>query len=79
MSLDWVGEHYKWLHVNHSFCKGYNEDQMFREDYANPLPLSFFPIVSTRSHLWIAVEVSPVPISLYVTVGFKEVKLAQTQ
>jgi hypothetical protein len=31
--------------------------------------------VSTRSHLWIAAEVSPIPIILYVTVnGFKEVK-----
>jgi hypothetical protein len=31
--------------------------------------------VSTRSHLWIAAEVSPIPIRLYVMVnGFKEVK-----
>jgi hypothetical protein len=26
-------------------------------------------VVSTRSHLWIAVEVSPRPISLYVTMN----------
>jgi hypothetical protein len=37
-------------------------------------------VVSTRSHLWIAAEVSPVPISLYVTMNkLTEVKWVQTQ
>jgi hypothetical protein len=36
--------------------------------------------VSTRSHLWIAAEVSPIPISLYVTMNnLKGVEWAQTQ
>jgi hypothetical protein len=42
--------------------------------------LLFMEHVSTRSHLWIAAEVSPVPISLHVTMSkLRGVKWVQAQ
>jgi hypothetical protein len=35
--------------------------------------------VSTRSHLWIVAEVSPIPISFMSQVGYKRVKWVQSQ
>jgi hypothetical protein len=51
-----------------------------REDIFTFVPSNHAKNVSTRSHLLIVGEVSPVPISLYVTInGFKEFKWVQTR